>query len=171
MLAFAERTGLASGRPSQRYLWTDAFAVCNFLGLRDATGEERYAELALRLVDDVHWMLGRHRSDDLRRGWISGLGEDGGAAHPTRGGLRIGKELPEQGTGTVSISTTSPSSDGPPEPPRSAARRGRAPVAACRARTTSSAPDGEGPALRQACRTDTSSSSTPSTSPSRSTPA
>ncbi len=33
MASFAERTGLTSNRPPQRYLWTDAFAVCNFLGL------------------------------------------------------------------------------------------------------------------------------------------
>lgn len=33
MMSFAERTGLTSERPRQRYLWTDALAVCNFLGL------------------------------------------------------------------------------------------------------------------------------------------
>ena len=41
-------------------------------------------------------MLGRHRADDSRAGWISGLGEHEGEAHPTRGGLRIGKPLPER---------------------------------------------------------------------------
>lgn len=97
MLGFARRTGLDSERPQWRYLWTDAFAVCNFLGLARATGERRYKELALRLVDQVHHTLGRHRDDDPRRGWISGLGEDEGEAHPTRGGLRIGKALPERG--------------------------------------------------------------------------
>jgi hypothetical protein len=96
MAAFAERTGLTSARPAQRYLWTDAFAVCNLLGLADATGEMRYRDLALRLVDQVHHTLGRHRSDDPRRGWISGLDEAGGETHPTRGGLRIGKRLPER---------------------------------------------------------------------------
>ena len=30
----------------QRYLWTDAFAVCNYLGLADATGDDRYEHLA-----------------------------------------------------------------------------------------------------------------------------
>src|SRR5262249_18479870 len=49
MLRFAERTGLTSARAERRYLWTDAFAVCNFLGLARATGEARYTELALRL--------------------------------------------------------------------------------------------------------------------------
>ena len=34
MMGFAERTGLTAARPHQRYLWTDAFAVCNFLGSR-----------------------------------------------------------------------------------------------------------------------------------------
>ena len=29
MTGFAERTGLSSERPQQRYLWTDGFAVCN----------------------------------------------------------------------------------------------------------------------------------------------
>jgi len=97
MMGFAERTGLASERPPRRYLWTDAFAVCNFLALARATGEEGYTGLASRLVDQVHHMLGRHRREDSRTGWISGLSEREGEAHPTRGGLRIGKELPERG--------------------------------------------------------------------------
>jgi hypothetical protein len=96
MTGFAERTGLSSERPQRRYLWTDAFAVCNFLGLSRVTGEKRYTELALRLVDRVHHTLGRHRADDSRTGWISGLGEREGENHPTRGGLRIGKGLPER---------------------------------------------------------------------------
>jgi hypothetical protein len=97
MLRFAERTGLTSDRPKQRYLWTDAFAVCNFLGLARLTDEERYEGLALRLVDQVHHVLGRYRGDDSRTGWISGLSEREGEIHPTRGGLRIGKALPERG--------------------------------------------------------------------------
>ena len=64
MTRFADRTGLTAERPAQRYLWTDAFAVCNFLGLGRATGESRHTELALRLVDRVHHVLGRHRADD-----------------------------------------------------------------------------------------------------------
>lgn len=47
------------------------------------------------LVDRVHHELGRHRADDPRHGWISGLAEADGEAHPTLGGLRIGKPLPE----------------------------------------------------------------------------
>lgn len=97
MTEFAARTGLTLERPPRRYLWTDAFAVCNFLALARETGEARYTELALALVDQVHHVLGRHRADDPRAGWISGLDEREGEAHPTRGGLRIGKKLPERG--------------------------------------------------------------------------
>ena len=97
MAAFAQRTGLTVEGPRQRYLWTDAFAVCNFLGLARVTGEARYTALALALVDQVHHVLGRFRTDDPRVGWISGLDEQEGGAHPTRGGLRIGKKLPERG--------------------------------------------------------------------------
>jgi hypothetical protein len=97
MHEFAVRTGLDSDRPAQRYLWTDAFAVCNYLGLGRATGEPRLRDLALRLTSQVHHTLGRYRHDASRSGWISGLAEQEGEAHPTRGGLRIGKALPERG--------------------------------------------------------------------------
>ena len=89
MSGFADRTGLTSEHPPRRYLWTDSFAVCNFLGLGQT-------DLALRLIDQVHHTLGRHRPDDSRSGWISGLADAEGEAHPTRGGLRIGKPLPER---------------------------------------------------------------------------
>ncbi len=94
---FAERTGVTADCPQQRYLWTDAFAVCNALGLARRTGDPRFTELALQLVRHVHGVLARHRADDARAGWISGLADDAGEAHPTRGGLRIGKPLPERG--------------------------------------------------------------------------
>ncbi|WP_455210492.1 hypothetical protein [Kaarinaea lacus] len=97
MINFAQRTGLTSEQVPQRYLWTDAFAVCNFLGLARLTGDERYTELALVLIDQVHHTLGKHRSDDPRTGWISGLSMQEGEHHPTQGGLRIGKKLPERG--------------------------------------------------------------------------
>jgi len=97
MHSYAQRSGLTSDQPRKRYLWTDAFAVCNYLGLAHATGEPAYTELALKLVDQVHHTLGRYRQDDPRMGWISGLNEDEGELHPTRGGLRIGKTLPERG--------------------------------------------------------------------------
>lgn len=94
---FAVDTGLVGdGRPD-RYLWTDAFAVCTWLGLYRTTGEPRHRDLALGLIDRVHLVLGRHRNDDTRSGWISGLDEDEGARHPTAGGLRIGKAGPERG--------------------------------------------------------------------------
>jgi hypothetical protein len=97
MLDFARLTGLASAdaRP-RRYLWTDAFAVCNYLELFRQTDDETYRDLALRLVDQVHHTLGRHRDDDPRCGWISGLDAQEGERHPTRGGLRIGKQLNER---------------------------------------------------------------------------
>jgi hypothetical protein len=93
---FAIDTGIEGGAPPRRYLWTDAFAVCNFLGLHRESGEGRDLDLALRLVDQVHHVLGRHRPDDARHGWLSGLAEPEGERHPTRGGLRIGKPLPER---------------------------------------------------------------------------
>ena len=80
---FAARTGLVgqtpldrapldqaplNQAPPRRYLWTDAYAVGNLLRLH-AAGEARDRELALRLVDQVHHTLGRHRPDDARRGW------------------------------------------------------------------------------------------------------
>ena len=97
MTEFAHLTGLApAGSVPQRYLWTDAFAVCNFLGLYQETGSEEFKDLALRLVDQVHSVLGRHRHDNHRTGWISGLDEEDGRLHPTKGGLRIGKQLKER---------------------------------------------------------------------------
>jgi len=99
MNQFAARTRADADRPARRYLWTDAFAVCNDLGLARATGNPAWRERALALVEDVHHTLGRHRADDRRRGWISGLDEAEGEAHPTAGGLRIGKSLPERSPG------------------------------------------------------------------------
>lgn len=96
MAEFAESTGLSGNAPPRRYLWTDAFAVCNFLGLYRQTGDDRYLRFAETLVDQVHHILGRHRKDDARQGWISGLPEAEGERHPTRGGLRIGKMLNER---------------------------------------------------------------------------
>ncbi|MCE7699845.1 MAG: hypothetical protein K8E24_013850, partial [Methanobacterium paludis] len=80
----------------KRYLWTDAFAVCNYLELFRLTDDKSYKDLALRLVDQVHHTLGRHRDDDTRNGWISGLDDEKGERHPTKGGLRIGKKLNER---------------------------------------------------------------------------
>ena len=99
MTEFAHQSGLIAGKKPRRYLWTDSFAVCNFLELYHRTKEERYKELAMRLVDQVHHVLGRHREDDPRKGWISGLDDREGEKHPTKGGLRIGKELFERTQG------------------------------------------------------------------------
>lgn len=96
MDGFAARTGLTSAEPPRRYLWTDAFAVCNWLGLARATSQQRFEQLALRLIEQVHRVLGHDRPDAPRHGWLSGLGEAQAAEHPTRGGLRIGKPLPER---------------------------------------------------------------------------
>ena len=93
MMDFAKRTCIdVEGCKPVRYLWTDAFAVCNFLELFRKTGKFRYRKEAVKLVDQVHHILGKHRSDDERRGWISGLDEKAGELHPTVGGLRIGKK-------------------------------------------------------------------------------
>ncbi|MEN6617264.1 MAG: hypothetical protein ABFD12_11955 [Syntrophorhabdus sp.] len=98
MKDFAELTGLSpAGKFSKRYLWTDAYAVCNYLGLYQETGNVQYRNLALRLVDEVHSHLGRHRKDSPHKGWLSGLPDPEGKKHPTAGGLRIGKSLPERG--------------------------------------------------------------------------
>jgi hypothetical protein len=81
MEGFAERTGLTNPGASRRYLWTDAFAVCNFIALHEHAGDPRYESLATKLVERVHQVLGPRL--DVR--------------HPTRAGLRIGKPLPERG--------------------------------------------------------------------------
>jgi len=97
MAEYAEMTGLSpAGDAPRRYLWTDAFAVCNFLELYRQTGDEQFRQLALDLVEQVHHVLGRHRDDDPRTGWISGLDEQNGEQHPTLGGLRIGKGMNER---------------------------------------------------------------------------
>jgi hypothetical protein len=97
MSEFAMRTGLSPAKEERRrYLWTDAFAVCNFLELFARTGDEQYRLRATELIDQVHRVLGRYRDDDIRSGWISGLDEQAGSRHPTAGGLRIGKPLKER---------------------------------------------------------------------------
>jgi hypothetical protein len=100
MADFVERTGLeGNGKRPQRYLWTDAYALCNLLSLYRRSGDREFRQLAVALVDQVHGVLGRHREDDPRHGWISGLDEATGREHPTAGGLRIGKKLGERGRG------------------------------------------------------------------------
>ena len=59
MSDFATSTGLSDDScVSRRYLWTDAFAVCNYLELYRQTKEQSFLQLALNLVDQVHQNLG-----------------------------------------------------------------------------------------------------------------
>ncbi len=99
---FLNRTGITGegGDPGRRYLWTDAFAVKCCFALARSQKNENYLQLGLHLIDTVHKTLGKHRTDDSRTGWISGLPEEEGENHPTAGGLRIGKKLPEKSAGT-----------------------------------------------------------------------
>lgn len=97
MMEFAAGTGLSDDRhPPRRYLWTDAFAVCNFLELYHGSQDEKWLALAKKLVSQVHHVLGRHRPDATQKGWLSGLSDEEGERHPTRGGLRIGKRMKER---------------------------------------------------------------------------
>ena len=92
MSEFAAMTGLSPVSDVQRrYLWTDAFAVCNFLGLYQKTNDETFKSLSLLLIEQVHEVLGHHRADDPRKGWISGLDQRNGELHPTIGGLGLAK--------------------------------------------------------------------------------
>ena len=62
MSEFAQRTGLSpAAQNPRRYLWTDAFAVCNFLELFQRTGDQQYRRCATELIDQVHRVLGRYR--------------------------------------------------------------------------------------------------------------
>lgn len=98
MDSFAQRTGI-TGRDTgkrRRYLWTDAFAVQTFFGLYRSLNKQEYRERALELIELVHEHLGKHHPEDERSGWISDLPEEKAQKHPTAGGLRIGKDLPER---------------------------------------------------------------------------
>src|SRR6056297_4319091 len=95
---FAEQTGLRGSKEADqdRYLWTDAFAVHNFLALASYFDDQRCKELARQLIESVHYTLGRFSPDDSRSGWISSLPEKEAQQHPTVNGLRIGKSQPER---------------------------------------------------------------------------
>jgi hypothetical protein len=94
MRKFADDTGITddSNEP-RRYLWTDAFAVCNFIELYRQTEKPEFLRIASKLVDQVHHVLGKNRQDNS---WLSGLNDYGAKLHPTLGGLRIGKKLDER---------------------------------------------------------------------------
>ena len=97
---FAISTGLSNrGHEPRRYLWTDAFAVCNYLGLYRQNKDPAFLELALKLVDQVHHTLGQHRADSIHKGWLSGLDDEQAQKHPTVAGLRIGKPMNERSPG------------------------------------------------------------------------
>jgi len=98
---FLDRTGIsgAGGDIKRRYLWTDAFAVQACFALARQYDNNDYYRHALKLIDQVHFTLGRHRPDDVRTGWISNLSEDEGRENPVSNGLRIGKNLPERPEG------------------------------------------------------------------------
>lgn len=98
MKQFAKRTGLdpENRQTSQRYLWTDAFALLNFLALQKSDGNNENRDFALKLIHEVHHHLGKFAPNDPRTGWISELSEDKAKNHPTIKGLRIGKQLPER---------------------------------------------------------------------------
>ncbi len=94
MTHFAVNTGLDPEFSSPvRYLWTDAFAVCNYMGLYNLTGDAHYFDLGTKLINQVHQVLGKLRD---KSGWISGLDKKTGEKHPTIGGLRIGKKMDER---------------------------------------------------------------------------
>ncbi|RFF27259.1 hypothetical protein DZK25_08740 [Wenzhouxiangella sp. 15181] len=96
---FANRTGLDGTSVPKRYLWTDAFAVCNYLSLRSARGEQAFLDRARLLVDQVHEVLGAYAEHDPRSGWLGGMDDREHSRAPTRAGLRIGKQLSERGPG------------------------------------------------------------------------
>ncbi len=95
-MAFARETGLDGDAEPRRYLWTDAYAVENFLALNTISSQPGMLQYAEGLVSQVHEVLGKHRRDDVRQGWISGLDDASASKHPTVAGLRIGKPLPER---------------------------------------------------------------------------
>jgi len=128
-LSVAEPT-VAQREPPRRYLWTDAFAVCNCIGLAAAaeaasgsaggaagsaqsTGAagsvgsseaEFWRRMSLVTIEHVHAVLARHRADDPQRrsGWLAAAAGAADRAHPTRAGLRIGKKLPDLPGGEAS---------------------------------------------------------------------
>lgn len=101
---FLSRTGITnkSGDIKRRYLWTDAFAVQSCFALSNVLNQKDYHNYAQQLIGQVHHILGKHRDDDVRKGWISGLPEEEGKNHPTVNGLRIGKKMPERTKDEVS---------------------------------------------------------------------
>lgn len=71
-----------------RYLWTDAFGICNYISLACEKDRIDYLVAADKLIASVLNTLGRHRGSSVRLGKAT-------QRHPTLGGLRIGKMHPE----------------------------------------------------------------------------
>jgi hypothetical protein len=76
-------------RFQSRYLWTDAFGVCNYLNLYYETQDQSYLNMATALIQNVHDTLGKDRSLKNR---LNNSTDD----HPLLGGLRIGKKKEEK---------------------------------------------------------------------------
>jgi len=68
-----------------RYLWTDAFGVCNYITLFCETKDPKYLDQADSLINQVHEILGKGRHGDNKRL------EPATDEQPLLGGLRIGK--------------------------------------------------------------------------------
>lgn len=77
-------TNPGAGGHRGRYLWTDAFGVVNLITLWRETKSPVYLELAKRLAQTVHNVLGRTRDGSAR---LPGATDE----RPLDGGLRIGK--------------------------------------------------------------------------------
>ncbi len=78
-------------------MWTDAFGVCNFLGLYRRTGDGSWRRVGLasgRSGPLTCWGVIAAMTNGS--GWISGLSEEEGKRHPAIGGLRIGKKINER---------------------------------------------------------------------------
>lgn len=78
---FAMKPGLSYDSHSQKshapihYLWTDAFAVCNYLGLYHQSAKPLFLEQAVRMVEQVHYRLAKPRKDNNKTGWVNGFNE------------------------------------------------------------------------------------------------
>jgi hypothetical protein len=69
MTEFANSTGVSpESSYSKRYLWTDAFAVCNFLELYNRTNEKIYLNLALTLIYQVNHVLRQYSPKNEKMG-------------------------------------------------------------------------------------------------------
>jgi hypothetical protein len=75
MHKFALPSGLfpvgANQSRSHRYLWTDAFAVCNYLGFYRQSAQPVWLQQVKDLVAQVHQTFGQHRPQGGYHGWLS----------------------------------------------------------------------------------------------------